>query len=73
MYEGVEIVTNCITRSEIIENLYVRYQASSNASLEQAIVSLYSSILRYLGTALRYYGQNTGGKCKKHVATLNLS
>lgn len=65
MIEGVELVSNLITRSAILEKLYLRttegMKAAAKDQLEQAIFELYTAVLKYLSKARRYYTRNTIG------------
>ena len=72
MVEGVEHVSNLITRYAIIEKLYLRTNATEAADdqLKQAIVKLYSAVLEYLSKAARYYNRNTAGAFKSSDAPL---
>ena len=62
MLEGVEFVSNLITRSAIFESLYLQVISPATNQVTQSIVNLYAAILRYLSSAKRYYVQNTGSK-----------
>jgi hypothetical protein len=49
MFEGLEKVSSLITRYAIFENLYlVEPQTSAKAELRQALIGVYTLILRYL-------------------------
>jgi hypothetical protein len=62
MAEGLEVVSNLITRSRIWEQLYLTKPSKMNAQLVEALLKLYKSVLIYLGKAGRYYGRSTAGK-----------
>ena len=61
MVEGIEHVSNLITRYTIFESLYLRTSATAAADdqLRQSLVKLYSAVLEYLAKAARYYNRNT--------------
>lgn len=67
MVEGMEFVSNLITRYAIFEKLYVRTVTRSEMEdegknqLTEAIIKLYIAILVYLSKAKRYYGRRTAG------------
>jgi hypothetical protein len=67
MVEGMELISNLITRCAIFEELYLRTTAVTKTGavvkdqLSQAIVKLYIAILKYLSNAKRYYGRHTAG------------
>jgi hypothetical protein len=49
-------------RYRIIEQIYIRKGSAASEQLEQAVVSMYSLILKYLVEAKRYFEQRTGGE-----------
>ena len=59
--EGIERVSNSTTRFGIIENLYIRDGAIAIAQgqLAEAIMKLYTTILKYLSKVRRYFDRNT--------------
>ncbi len=71
MVEGIEFVSNLITRYAIVERLYlptvaregpesaVELEVKATEQLTQAILKLYISILKYLSNARRYYDHHT--------------
>ena len=61
MAEGVELVSNLITRYTIVERLYLQKPSSAKDQLTQAILRLYSAVLIYLSKAKSYYQRNTFG------------
>jgi len=61
MAEGVELVSNLITRYTIVEQLYLQKPSSAKDQLTQAILRLYSTVLIYLSKAKSYYQRNTFG------------
>ena len=61
MAEGVELVSNLITRYTIVEHLYLRKPSAAKNQLIQAILKLYSAVLTYLSRARSYYERNTFG------------
>jgi hypothetical protein len=60
---GIEKATNIIGRCAIYEELYLASTASTPAgeTLEKHLLSLYASILRFLGRGKEYYGKRTAG------------
>jgi hypothetical protein len=68
MVDGIELVSNLITRYTIFEKLYLRPIAGLEnedglkGQLTQAIIKLYVAVLKYLSKARRYYGRGTAGK-----------
>jgi hypothetical protein len=67
MVEGVELVSNLITRYAIFEKLYLQTVTRSEAEAEgkkqlaQAILKLYIAVLVYFSKAKRYYSRHTAG------------
>lgn len=65
--EGLELISNLITRCAIMEELYLRtwtlttVKNIAESQLKQAILKLYVAILKYLSNARRYYDRNTAG------------
>lgn len=57
--EGVEVVSNLIARYTIVEQLYLRRPSAANDQLTQAIIKLYTAIMKYLCKAKTYYQRNT--------------
>jgi hypothetical protein len=72
MVEGIEHVSNLITRYTILEKLYLRTNATAAADgqLKQSIVRLYSAVLEYLAKAARYYNRNTASTFRCSYAPL---
>jgi hypothetical protein len=72
MVEGVEHVSNVITRYTIFEKLYLRRNdtAAADGQLKQSITRLYSAILEYLAKAARYYNRNTASAFGSSYAPL---
>jgi hypothetical protein len=65
MIEGVEHVSNLITRYTILEAIYVdtlrEARTAAYEQLQSALTKLYATILTYLTKASRYYDKNTIG------------
>ena len=63
MIEGIELVSNLITRYAILEKLYLQtitgMKAAAKDQLEKAILQLYTAVLKYLSKARRYYDRKT--------------
>jgi hypothetical protein len=67
MVDGIELVSNLITRYTIFETLYLRptivceNEDELKGQLTQAIIKLYIAVLKYLSKARRYYSRRTAG------------
>ncbi len=61
MAEGVELVSDLITRSYVVEIFYLQKPSKTLAQLEKAILKLYTTLLIYLNKAIRYYEQSSLG------------
>ena len=63
MAEGIERVSNSITRYAIFETIYQRAALDRDIKdgLGQSLVKLYKVVLEYLCKAQRYYGDHTLG------------
>jgi hypothetical protein len=59
--EGVELVSDLITRSYVVEIFYLQKPSKTLAQLEKAILKLYTTVLIYLNKAIRYYEQGSLG------------
>ena len=62
MAEGVEFVSNLITRYGIIEQLYLQRLSATKDQLSEAIIKLYAAVLKYLSKAIHFYGRNSAGE-----------
>lgn len=60
MVEGATKITRITARYRLIECLYLQRSSAATALLEQAVISLYTSMLDYLVQAKRYFQQRTG-------------
>ena len=62
MAEGIERVSNLITRYAIFEMIYLRATLTADVrdGLRESIIKLYAVVLEYLCKARRYYGYGTG-------------
>jgi hypothetical protein len=69
MAEGLEHVSNLITRYAIFENIYLHGGSAAEDQLEHAIIRLYTAILTYLSKATRYYNRNTGGSLATNLTS----
>jgi hypothetical protein len=60
MAEGIQYVSNLITRYAISESIYLRINTAAAAKdqLADSIVKLYTAILKYLAKARRYYDRS---------------
>jgi hypothetical protein len=59
MAEGVELVSNLITRYTVVEHLYLQKPSAAKDQLTRAILKLYSTVLTYLCKARSYYERST--------------
>ncbi|KAJ5382277.1 Galactose oxidase/kelch beta-propeller [Penicillium concentricum] len=60
--QGAERITKMTARYKIIEQIYVQKGSAASEQLEQAVVGVYGSILKYLVGAKRYFEHKTGGE-----------
>ena len=65
MAEGIELVSNLITRYTIVECLYLRKPSMAKSQLTQALLEVYSAVLVYLSNAKRFYERSTPGTIMK--------
>lgn len=67
MAEGMEVISNLITRYTIFEKLYqrsslgLRTDVAANEQLDEALCKLYITVLQYISKAKRYYAHSTAG------------
>ena len=64
MTEGMELISNLITRCTLLENLYLKSSVLAvhitvHTHLTQAMCKLYAAVLEYLSQARRYYTRHT--------------
>ena len=59
MAEGVESVLNLITRYAIVELLYLQKSSVAKDQLTQAIIKLYTAVMKYLCKAKTYYQRSS--------------
>jgi hypothetical protein len=57
--EGIERISNLISRYAIFEELYLNPELKSHDGLEQALVELYLRIFKYLSEAIKFYKKGT--------------
>ena len=60
--DGMEFVTREISYYGIFEVIYLRRSFHATKQLSDALVKVYSNILKYLSKAREYYEQNTLGQ-----------
>ena len=60
--EGIELITNLISRNALVEGIYLQQSSRAVHLLEPAILVLYTRILTYLAEAKRYYTQSTASE-----------
>jgi HD superfamily phosphohydrolase len=68
--EGMERISNLISRYAIFEDLYLHPQLKSYTGLERALTELYRRVLKYLSKAKRFYSKSTSGMPR--LSSLNL-
>ena len=73
MLEGVEVVSDVIAKTRIIERDYLDGRPTFKAQLVKAIVMLYAAVLNYLAQAHHYYGQNSGIRFAKSALSSSQS
>lgn len=61
MIEGLEMISNLITRYAVFESLYLVISSCTSDQIASSIVKLYTAMLGYLSCARRYYNQHTPG------------
>lgn len=75
MIDGVEHVSNLITRYTIVETVFLGIlpQAKAAAIFRSSLIKLYATILTYLAAANRYYDKSTVGKHLSDIAAFSFS
>lgn len=68
MVEGVEKVTRMVSRYAIFEMVYMQHLSAASAALESALVTLYASILNFLGKACHLFGQGSTKRFFKAIS-----
>ncbi|RFU26523.1 hypothetical protein B7463_g9825, partial [Scytalidium lignicola] len=71
MIEGLEITANLIARYSLFETLYLQSNSSATDRLKHSLVSVYASILTFLGRALHFYDQNTAIRFVKSLVKIS--
>ena len=71
MIEGVEVVSNLITRYAIFENVYLSKPSPAVDRLEAALIVLYTAVLTFLGNTVHYFGKSTVKRLAKSVVTMS--
>ena len=70
MIDGVEHVSNLITRYTILESIYLgtlsNIKPATHDQLQSSLTKLYVAILAYLTKARRYYDKSTVGEYLVH-------
>lgn len=59
--ESIEVVSRCLCRCRILEQLYVDGTAAAAEQLESALIRLYSAILLFLSKLKSYFNQSKAG------------
>jgi hypothetical protein len=71
--EGIESVSNLITRCSILENVYLKVESTSQTEseaqvqLSNAILKLYIAVLKFFSKARQHYDRRTVTKLAKSV------
>ena len=73
MVQGMELVSNLITRYAIFEDLYLQRTSTVADQLSQSLVNLYAAVLKYLSEARKYYSQNTASPFDVSLPQMNPS
>ena len=73
MLDGVEVVSDVIAKTRIIERDYLNGRSAFKNQLVKAIVKLYAAVLKYLAQAHHYYSQNSGIRFAKSAVTSSQS
>lgn len=68
--QGAERIARMTARYRIIEHIYSQKGSAASEQLEEAIVRVYGSILKYLVEAKRYFEQETGGELILPISTI---
>ena len=73
MIDGVEHVSNLITRYTILETIYLDTLTEAKTAvrdqLQSSLTKLYAAILAYLAKARRYYDRSTVGEYFVHFVS----
>ena len=71
IFEGVEYISNLITRYTIIETLYMTpYRTPdflASQQLKNSVVSLYAAVLKYFSDSSKFYGHQFIGMSSSQV------
>lgn len=59
--EGMERISNLISRYAIFEDLYLDTRLRVYAELKKALTELYNRVLKYLSEAMRFCNKSTTG------------
>lgn len=65
--QGAERIARMATRYSIIEQLYLNRHSPVTEQLEQSVIRVYNSMLKYLVQAKRYFLEPTGGMLPSSV------
>ena len=60
--QGAERIAKMTARYKMIGKIYIQKESAATKQLEQAVVGVYGSILKYLVEAKRYFEHKTGGE-----------
>ncbi|KAH8817009.1 hypothetical protein F5884DRAFT_748483 [Xylogone sp. PMI_703] len=71
MIEGLEVTANLISRYSLFEALYLQSDSSATNRLRRSLVSVYASILIFLGKTLHFYNQNVAARFAKSLVKVN--
>ena len=59
MLEGIEQVSSVISRTTIVDSLYLPGTSEAHAQLGKSLLRLYTKVLEYLCKAREYYGKSS--------------
>lgn len=62
MFEGIEIFSGLVPRYALFESLYLRAGLPLQDNLEEVLVKLYATALKYLIKANKYYAEGSISK-----------
>ncbi|KAF6822918.1 ankyrin repeat protein [Colletotrichum plurivorum] len=67
MVDGLEVSTSIIARCAIFESVYLPQATSATSHLESSLVSLYGTVLTFLGTCFKYFSTGTARRILRAV------
>lgn len=70
--EGMERISNLISRYAIFEDLYLNPELKSYDGLERALIELYLRIFKYLSKAIKFYKKGTASISQLNIDVMQL-